>query len=275
LIFIQGEVLEMYVSKGKDTHFDIGERVIFGDNVVFGPNCQKIAIGYGSFLGNDIYIDVPELKIGEYTTVHNHSTIHGYKPCKIGHNCWFGQNTIIDSIAGTNIGNNVGIGAFSQLWTHIKFGDTLAGCRWNKTKPLLVEDDVWFVGHCIVSPIHAKKGSMLLVGGVIAKDMEENRVYGGVPAKDLTEALGPQFKEVSQDQKEKMFISLYKDFLKQSNLTPSHFRAEIVEDLQGVSSDEVTTYFCVKNRTYNPSRTENEFTFMKFILYEKAKFIPV
>jgi len=105
----------------------MGGRVTLGKNVILGSACKKISIGYGSFIGNDVYIDVEELSIGEYTTIHHGSVVHG-KKTSIGHNCWFGHYTIIDSLGGeTRIGNNVGVGAHSQLWSHMKFGDVLNG----------------------------------------------------------------------------------------------------------------------------------------------------
>ena len=258
----------------KETQFNLSDKVYFGKDIVFGYNCRKIELGYGCFLGNDVYIDVPELVIGDYTTIHKHTTIHGYKPCRIGNNCWIGQFTVIDSIGGTSIGNNVGIGASSQLWSHIKFGDDLEGCRWNKSQGLIVEDDVWFVGHCIVTPIHARKKSMLMVGGVITKNMDENHVYAGVPAKDVTSVMGPQFQEVDYEEKVWKFQSLYEDFLKTNSISQEDFSIRIVDCLQRLSSDESLTYFCLRDRTYLPSRSEYEYRFMKYLLYDKAKFVP-
>jgi carbonic anhydrase/acetyltransferase-like protein (isoleucine patch superfamily) len=70
-----------------------------------------------------IYIDVPNLTIGYYTTIHKNTTIHGYKPCSIGHKLldWY-RIRLFDSIGGATLGNNVGIGAYSQLWSHISSG---------------------------------------------------------------------------------------------------------------------------------------------------------
>ncbi len=258
----------------KETEFNISSGVLLGDDIVFGPNCKLISIGFGSFLGDDLYIDVPELYIGDYTTIHRGGTIHGYLPCRIGHNCWIGQFAIIDSIGGISIGNNVGIGAHSQLWSHIKFGDTLEGCKWNKASGLKIEDDVWFVGHCIVSPIHACKKSMLMVGGVITMDMEENHVYAGVPAKDITSKVGKQFEIISIEEKQEMFNKHYQNFLVINNLTKSDYQILVVDK---INKDRIPkeTVFNLKDRTYLPTRTELEYKFMKYLLYDKAKFIPI
>lgn len=257
------------------TDFDIAPRVVMGKNVVFGKNCRRVKIGFGTFLGDDLYIDVPELEIGDYVKFHRGGLLYGYQPCKIGHNCWIGQNTIIDSIGGTTIGNNVGIGAQSQLWSHIKFGDTLAGCRWQSSGPLIVEDDVWFVGHCIVSPIHAQRQAMALVGSVVTKDMAENHIYAGVPAQDVTDKLGPQFTPVSFEERLRRFEALYQEFLRQNNLTTADFRATVVDDLSNRRSSEHETFFDLMARTYLPSRSEYEYRFFQFILYDRAKFVPV
>ncbi len=261
--------------KSKNTQVEIADKVIIGDNVVVGQNCNKITIGYGSFIGNNCYIDVPEFTMGDYTTIHNHVTVHGYKNFSIGHNCWIGQFCIIDSIGGTTIGNNVGVGAHSQLWSHIKFGDLLEGCLWNNQKELIVEDDVWFVGHCIVSPILAKKKSMLLVGGVITKNMEENHVYAGSPAKDITDKVGNQFMEKLTEKKKEEFHFLYSSFLKMKGIKKDTFRATCVETLECKSSTKNETFFDIGNRQYLPARSEHEYEFIKYMLYEKGKFLPV
>jgi len=261
--------------KSKNTQVEIADKVIVGNNVIVGANCKKITIGYGSFLGNDCYIDVPEFNMGEYTTIHNHTTIHGYKNFSIGHNCWIGQLCVMDSIGGTTIGNNVGIGAHSQLWSHIQFGDLLEGCRWNNQKELIIEDDVWFAGHCIVSSIRARKKSMLLIGGVITRNMEENHVYAGSPAKDITDKVGYQFMEKPTEKKMEEFHSLYSSFLEMKGIKKDKFRATCVETLEGKASTENETYFDIGNRQYLPARSEHEHEFIKYMLYEKAKFLPV
>lgn len=55
---------------------------------------------------------------------------------------------------------------------------------------MVVEDGVWFVGHCLVSPIRAKARSMAMLGSVVTKDMDHNRIYAGTPAKDITDKVG-------------------------------------------------------------------------------------
>lgn len=258
--------------QNKNTSFRFGTGVKFGRGVAFGPNCETITIGAGAFIGNDVYIDVKKLTIGDYFTLHQGSVIHG-EICIFGHNCWIGQYTILDGHGGLlQVGNNVGIGAHSQLWSHMKFGDVMDGCRWHSMSSLTVDDDVWFVGHCIVSPIHAAERSMLLVGGVATKDMAANHVYAGSPAKDITATAGYQFDEVEPGVRTSRFESLIEEAQAQG------FDTSFVQVIAGSSefdSDSSATQFCPEDRLYQPRYSEKEMTFMKqFLLYDRAKFCP-
>lgn len=256
--------------KNKDCQISIGQNTVIGENVILGARCKSISIGVGCFIGRDIYIDVDVLDIGDYTTIHHGSIIHGEKT-HIGHNCWIGHYTIIDSLGGnTRLGNNVGVGAHSQLWSHMSFGDVLAGCRWNSSGELKLDDDVWLVGHSIVGPIHAQAKSMLMTGSVAVKDMLENHIYAGTPAKDVSERFGVQFDSVERTKREQMFSELKRQFEAETNIDTNQFVS--VEVFSG-STD--VTEFNLMERSYKPRRTEDEFAFMKFMLYDKAKFVPI
>ena len=250
----------------------IGKDVTIEKNVTLGGidgPAKKVFIGDNVFIGHDTKILCPEITILDYTKIHNHMFIHGYKPCCIGYNCWIGQNTILDSNGLLTIGNNVGIGAYSQLWSHIKYGDVLEGCRFLSEKELRVGNDVWFVGHCIVSPITAADKSMALVGSVIVKDMKYNHIYGGSPAEDLTDKLGPPFREVSLEEKLAYMNERLREFYElHPELARDKIKVTVDDDYE-----EGVTMFNVSNRTYTKRRSREEIEFMKFLL-PNAKFIP-
>ncbi|TXI91476.1 MAG: hypothetical protein E6Q33_10175 [Neisseriales bacterium] len=227
--------------------------VLLGDNIFIGEYCQFI---------------INELTIGDYSKIQHHSNIHGYKKCSIGYNAWIGQYTIIDSIGGTEIGNNVGIGAHSQLWSHIKYGDTLEGCRFNSHSPLKIGNDVWFVGHCIVSPVNIEDKAMVLVGSTVTKNLSKNQIYAGSPALSISDKIGGQFANVSTDEK---FLKLQK-YLEESIGDTDKIR--IVKSKHEIDINKGITYFNVADRKYLKQYTEEEIRFMKFLLPEKAKFIP-
>jgi acetyltransferase-like isoleucine patch superfamily enzyme len=252
----------------------IGEGVIIHETAIIRGvlgKAKRIEIGDHVYIGANVQIIVNEFKIGDYSKIQHNTNIHGYKPCKIGHNAWIGQYTIIDSIGGVTIGDNCGIGAHSQLWSHIKYGDTLEGCRFKSEKPLLVGNDVWFVGHCIVSPIEAKDKSLALAGSVITNDMLENHIYGGSPARDLTDKTGPQFVNKTNSEKLILFKEIYQSFITKNRILRPTIK--IIESPKEIENPELT-YFVIQDRKYTKRLTEEEVSFMKFILPDRAKFTP-
>jgi len=54
--------------------------------------------------------------IRDFATIYPGCFFPGLGNLTIGHNFWLGANSIIDSQGGTTVGNNVGIGAYRQLW---------------------------------------------------------------------------------------------------------------------------------------------------------------
>jgi acetyltransferase-like isoleucine patch superfamily enzyme len=242
------------------------------ESVVFGANCREVSIGHGTRIRGNVYIDVDHLTIGDYVTINPGTVIHG-DVIEIGHNCWIGRNAMLDGHGGLlRIGNNVGIGADSQLWSHIKFGDRLEGCNWYKMEKLIVDDDVWFVGHCLVASIHAKKRSMLMLGGVATHDMEENQIYAGVPARNMSTIFGNQFRERTTEEKKIDFLNIVEEY---KSTGRSIDFIEIVGSRTEVTGTELsTTRFDLENRTYCPRYTDEETEFMRFLLYDRAKFLP-
>lgn len=251
-----------FVSIGKNTFIEPSAS-IRGIN----GNARSFIIGDNCYIGEYVQIICDDFSLGDYSKIHHHTNIHGYLPCKIGHNAWIGQYSIIDSIGGTTIGNNCGIGAHSQLWSHIKYGDTLEGCRFLSEKPLQIGNDVWFVGHCIVSPIVAEDKSMAMVGSVITKDMKYNEIYAGSPAKSISDKIGFQFQQVSIEEKLQKMNSYLKEF-------GSTAKIKIVSSINEVNFEDDISYFDVSSRRYKKVLSDEEIRFMKFLLPARAKFVP-
>lgn len=254
----------------------LAENIFIGKGAFVHPTAQirgvsgkakSVFIGDHTYIGSDVQIICNDFHIGDFGKIHHHTNIHGYMPCTIGHNAWIGQYTIIDSVGGVSIGNNCGIGAHSQLWSHIKYGDQLEGCRFEQTKKLQVGNDVWFVGHSIVSPITAEDKSMALVGSVVTKDMKANEIYAGNPAKSITEKVGHQFNPVSIEDKKVKLTELLNDFGANGSI-------KIVTSNEEIDLTDGCSYFNVSDRTYSKNQSDQEIAFMKYLLPEKAKFVP-
>lgn len=240
----------------------IGRGVVVEEGVTIsgrGGPARRVVLGDFCFIGHHTTIIVPEFRLGDYSKLHSYSFAHGHKPLQIGRNCWIGGNTVLDSVGGLDIEDNVGIGAHSQIWTHIQFGDVIEGSRFHSSRYMHLGQDAWFVGHCLVSPVHVGEKSMAMLGSVITRDMLPNHVYAGVPAKDMTDKMGRQFEERSVEQKAAKLQELIDRFVAE--------HPQYAGQLAVVRSpDERRDGMCcfdVSRRTYNKTYGEAEVAFLK------------
>lgn len=231
----------------------------------------ELELGDHVYIGENVKILPGKLKIGDYSKIHSGTYINPLNGIILGHLTWIGQNCIIDGTGGIIAGNYLGVGMGSSLYSHIRQGDITEGCRFNKNKQLIIGDDVWFVGMCLVSPIVAHDKSMAMLGSVITKDMETNSVYGGNPAIDLTLKLGKQFESKTNDQKLQSFNDHYTEYIKTYN--PLDLKIELVLSYP-IDIDPEITYYNISDRTYTKTNSSAEVNFNKWLFRYKSKFIP-
>lgn len=258
-----GEFLESRIAGQINAReVQIGQGVIVEEGVVISGNgrpADRVVLGDHCFIGRETRIFAPMFSLGDYSKLNAFAFAHGELPLQIGRNCWFGGSVVLDSLGGLDIDDNVGVGAHSQIWTHIQFGDIVEGCRFHSRKYMHIGKDAWFVGHCIVSPVFVGERSMAMVGSVVTRDMLANHVYAGVPARDVTEKLGTQFEVRTLDQKASKLEELIDIFVRRH---PEHRgRLRVVTTQQDVVDG--VSCFDVSRRTYTRRRSEAEVAFLK------------
>jgi acetyltransferase-like isoleucine patch superfamily enzyme len=244
----------------------IGQGVVVEKGVVIRGKTgrmKRLVLGDFCYIGNDVKILCPEFSLGDYSKLNAYSFAHGTEPMHIGRNCWIGGNVVLDSIGGLDIDDNVGIGAQSQIWTHIQFGDIVEGSRFYSREYMHIGKDAWFVGSCLVSPVKIAPKSMALLGSVITHDMEENRIYGGTPAKDVTDKMGGgQFREHSLEDKMGILCRLIDNFYREHPQYRGMLR--VVTRKEEIPWQPLEcTVFNVANRTYTQTYSEAEVKFLK------------
>lgn len=180
-----------------------------------GDKASKIIIGDCTTIAHDTTILVPVLEVGDYTSIHNHVLVNGYKPCTIGHNCFFGQHTVLNSTEELWIGNNVRQGVNGSIYTHAASGELLEGCNIFNKIPTVIEDNVWLIGSntSVSSGLRLGNGSIILMGSVVTKDTLPRHCYGGVPAKDITDKMNP-YHTVKLNDKADMMFGFIEDFVR-------------------------------------------------------------
>ena len=164
---------------GKFTNISPDVEIVFlnqGGNILIGDYCQ---------IGSRVKIIVTsgDIKIDDWTSIHDGCLLLSTRGIKIGQHCWFGQNSVLDGTGGLTIGNSVRVGMYSQLWSHVAAGEQYEGCTLKGEKPIFIHDNVWLVGSCICSPgVTIEKFAVALSQSNITKSIRPFEVVGGSPA---------------------------------------------------------------------------------------------
>ena len=259
--------------------FSSPAQITIGDYCVIGPGVKFICSG-----GN--------VNIGDWTTLHDRCLILSKSEVKIGEHCWFGQNSIIDGTGGITIGRGVRVGMYSQLWSHVAAGEQIEGCTLIGEKPVVIEDDVWLVGSCIVaSGVTIGRRSVALIGSNITKSCFSNTVLAGTPA--ISKPNINFYRNLSLDQKWLMLEEWLREIAK--NINAIFDKCDIDENISlkqdtnlvngliifvksKLSADLVrrnypdATVCCVEDKTYNKLLTTIEYQVLKLLAGNKARF---
>lgn len=271
----------------------LGEFNRIGKNVVIeilGDNPNVTAtIGDNNVINDNTRIFIHgEFSVGDWNVFHNDMLIMPEKSIKIGHNCWFGQNTILDGAGGLQIGNGVRVGMYSQIWTHVASGEQIEGCILYAQRETVINDDVWLVGSCVVgSGIVLGKRSTALINSVITKNTLPDAAYSGSPAKLMENV--KFYLPKSLEEKFEMLNNWLQEFVttdqgnyslekNETQLILSNKNAKenvIFTKSQEESSDSTQSIFYLHNKTFNKTNSATERAIYKFLYNNKARFVPI
>jgi acetyltransferase-like isoleucine patch superfamily enzyme len=251
-----------------DCHIGIGVRI---DQSVEFINVEKLFLGDYVYLGPGVRIIGGSFAVGDYSKVHNNCYIYSKNYIHLGHNTWIGQGTHLDGTGGIKVGHFMGVGINSALYSHIRHGDITEGCNFEKDSILEIGDDVWLVGMCLVSPVKVADKSLALLGSVITRDMEFNKVYGGNPAIDLTSKVGEPWKQTSLDEK---VNSLNRHLNEYSKINSEFIRDSVFVSDSFPSEPSGRTCYNVASREYIKTNSKEEYLLNSWLFPYRAKFKP-
>jgi putative colanic acid biosynthesis acetyltransferase WcaF len=175
------------LSKFNNQWFNPGNRIkimiwylinhfFFNTYIPFPMHFKQILLkNFGSKIGNNVLIK-PKVNI-KYPWL-----------LKIGDNVWIGERVWIDNLTQINISSNVCIsqGAMLLCGNHNYKKSTFDLI----VKEINLEEGVWIGAQSVVCPgVTCKSHSILTVGSVATKDMEEYSVYQGNPAKKVKDRI--------------------------------------------------------------------------------------
>lgn len=194
---------------------------ICGDNVIIGSENKfligkEISLGTCSFIGNNNDITGLKISFGEYLYLDSNVTIgHGGKmnydsELKMGHHGMLCAYVKLNINYRIEIGDDVGIGEYVDVWTHGSFPPVLQGfpAQFARVK---IGSNVWLPAKSTVMP-GVVIGDHVVIGAnsLINKDLPSGSLCAGMPVKVLRENMYP--KELTVAEKAEMIKGILEEY---------------------------------------------------------------
>jgi acetyltransferase-like isoleucine patch superfamily enzyme len=132
------------------------------------------------------------MKIGKGSAIHTNARFYKVSNIKIGKDTIIGEGAVLDGRDRIIIGDHVDFASEVMIYNaehDINSQDFKAVFA-----PVEIEDYVFIGPRAIILPgVKVKRGSVVAAGAVVNKDVEENTVVGGVPAKPIRERENKEF----------------------------------------------------------------------------------
>ena len=126
------------------------------------------------------------VKIGKGSSIHMNAVFYYPPNIKIGEDSIIGEGTVLDGRDKLIIGSHVDIA--SEVMIYNGQHDINSENFKAVFAPVAIEDYVFIGPRAIILPgITIKKGAVVGAGAVVTKDVEEFKIVGGVPAKEIGE----------------------------------------------------------------------------------------
>lgn len=126
------------------------------------------------------------VKIGKGSTIHMGAIFYYPRNISLGDDTIIGEKAVLDGRDKLTLGNHVDVA--SEVMFYNGEHDLNDENFKPKFAPISVEDYVFVGPRAIILPgVTIKKGAVVAAGAVVTKDVEEFKIVGGVPAKEIGE----------------------------------------------------------------------------------------
>jgi acetyltransferase-like isoleucine patch superfamily enzyme len=143
---------------------------------------------------------LPYAKIGGGSAFEVHSVL------RIGHFCHLGMYSFINTARMVNLGDEVGLGTRTSLYTHGAYPSILKGFP-VAFDEICIGDRSWLPGATVNPGVTVGHDCVIGVGSVVTRDIPAGSLAAGVPAEVIKENVYPQ--ELSFEEKQ----AVMEDFL--------------------------------------------------------------
>lgn len=133
---------------------------------------------------------VSGMKIGKGSSIHTGARFYNPKKIKIGNDSIIGEGAVLDGRANLIIGDHVDVASEVMIYNsqHNVHEEDFANRETVELGDVIIEDYVFIGPRAIILPgVRLKRGCVVGAGAVVTRDVDENIIVGGVPAKPIGE----------------------------------------------------------------------------------------
>jgi maltose O-acetyltransferase len=124
------------------------------------------------------------MEIGKGSTIHMGARFYNPRNIKIGDDSIIGERVVLDGRDRLTIGNHVDIATDVMIYNAQH--DVLDPNFRAVTAPVVIQDFVFIGPRAIILPgVTINKGAVVAAGAVVTRNVEENSIVAGVPAKKI------------------------------------------------------------------------------------------
>jgi len=174
-----------------------GRKFTLGDNTIIKRGTQikvteSFCIGKNSIIGENNIVRGRDINIDREFYSNHHSEIGGgscfEKTSKLSIGYWFhiGSYSIINTACEVRIGNSVGFGRFTNIYTHGAYQSIFDGFPVSFAE-VTIGNNVWIPGATINPGVKIGDNVVIGVGSIVGKDIPSNCLAIGSPCKVVKE----------------------------------------------------------------------------------------
>ncbi len=194
-------VLGSRVTVGDGTRF-AGGKIVLEDGTQIGRNVdirvtERLVVGKLSNIGDETILRGRRIDLGREFYTNHHAEIGGgscyerTSSLKVGHWGHMGSYSMINTAMPVTIGDEVGMGRFTNLYTHGAYLSLAEGFP-VQFAPITLGDRVWLPSATVNPGVTIGHDVVVAAGSVVTKDIPANSLAAGIPAKVIREHFPPR-----------------------------------------------------------------------------------
>jgi acetyltransferase-like isoleucine patch superfamily enzyme len=210
-------------------HIELGNRVKIEPNATINVTNQLV-IGANGSVGEHCEISGVDIVMGRqlrmlpYVKIGGGGAFEVHSQLRIGHFCHIGMWSLINTARSITVGDEVGLGTSTRLYTHGAYASALDG-KPVAFGPISIGDRTWIPGAIVNPSVTIGKDCVIAVGSVVTRDIPDGSLAAGIPARILKENVFPN--PLTDPQRYAFFLDFMRTFCE---ICSDHWRVRFIPE---------------------------------------------